>query len=310
MENKLISWDAPTWLSEFQEGCRTKDYGILHNSRIAVYENTVETCKAQSYISASGSQVTLELNPNIVEETTFYDHELPQEATSPTYDTQISVIEGDCLVEAKKLVDQGLEVCVLNLASRQTPGGGVISGSGAQEEYLFRCSDYFRSLYQFSDYRSETYGVPRSEKSYPMDRNFGGIFSQNVTIFRGPEEEGYPLLDSPWKANFIAVAAINRPKTIEVNGEQELDESATEGTKNKLRTIFRIAKVQKQTNLILCALGCGAFRNPPRHIARLFKEILAEDEFHQAFERIVFSIKADHNDTLKRNYTAFAEVFA
>jgi hypothetical protein len=42
----------------------------------------------------------------------------------------------------------------------------------------------------------------------------------------------------------------------------------------------------------------------------LFKEILVEDEFHQAFERIVFSIKADHNDTLKRNYTAFAEVFA
>ena len=89
----------------------------------------------------------------------------------------VEVREGDCLVAARELVEAGEgEVCVLNMASRRNPGGGVHTGAGAQEEHLFRSSDYFRSLYRFADYGA-SYGVPRAAESYPLDRDHGVVFS-------------------------------------------------------------------------------------------------------------------------------------
>jgi uncharacterized protein (TIGR02452 family) len=302
MPNKIPKWNASDWLVQFQS---TYDiYSLLSE----VYENTVAICKTKSYISSSGLQVELNLNPNIIQDSILYDTELPQLPTASSFNTKISVVANDCLVEAKKLADQGLEVCVLNMADSVDPGGLVIEGERTQEEYLFRCSDYFRSLYHFDKSRASRFGIPlSSHKRYPLDPLFGAVFTRHATVFRGPEEEGYPLLDSPWKVNFIAVAAINCPETILVNGEIQLTEEETEITKTKLRTLFRVLKANQQTNLILSALGCGAFGNPPSHMARLFKEILAEDEFSHAFQTIIFSIKAD--SPYDHNYTAFSEVF-
>lgn len=49
-----------------------------------------------------------------------------------------------------------------------------------------------------------------------------------------------------------------------------------EPIKNKIRTIFRIGLIHGHDSLVLGALGCGAFRNPPRHVARLFHEVMDE----------------------------------
>jgi len=40
----------------------------------------------------------------------------------------------------------------------------------------------------------------------------------------------------------------------------------------------------------LGALGCGAFRNPPQHIACLFRNVLKESEFQGVFNHIVFAV--------------------
>ena len=42
------------------------------------------------------------------------------------------------------------------------------------------------------------------------------------------------------------------------------------------------------------ALGCGAFKNPPEHVATLFKEALL-GPFAGCFEHVVFAIFDDHN---------------
>ena len=199
------------------------------------------------------------------------------------------------------------DVCVLNLASYRNPGGGVSTGAGAQEEYLFRCSDYFRSLYQYVDYAS-TYGVARNPNhSYPLQDPFGVVFSRGVTIFRDTESNGYRLIDEPWQVNFIAVAAHRNPKTVNVDGQTRLAPAEEQVMYNKVRTILRIAVRNGQQTLVLGALGCGAFHNPPKHVAQIFKAVLAEPEFDGAFDAVYFAIIDDHNSS--GNLALFREVF-
>lgn len=222
--------------------------------------------------------------------------------------TEVTVTTEDCLDAAHKWVNDGLEVCVLNMANRQNPGGGVTTGAGAQEEYLFRCSDYYKFLYRYASY-AERYGVTRSHYQYPLDRNFGGIFSSGVTIFRENEATGYRLTDKPWKVNMIAVASMNSPRLVLEGGEERIAPELVEGVKNKIRTIFRIAYDKGQKNLVLGALGCGTFHNPPKHVAELFREVLCEQEFYDALKKICFVVKTSHTSKGDTNFSAFKEIF-
>lgn len=119
---------------------------------------------------------------------------------------------------------------------------------------------------------------------------------------------GYSLLKEPFQVNMIAVAGMNRPELVLENGEYRIAPESVEGIKNKIRTIFRIACQHGQRNLVLGALGCGAFRNPPKHVAELFREVLSESELDRAFSRICFAVKSDHNSNGDSNYTAFQSV--
>jgi uncharacterized protein (TIGR02452 family) len=120
--------------------------------------------------------------------------------------------------------------------------------------------------------------------SYPI-KPTGGIYSPNVVVFR---DNSYNLLKPKdhFIANFVAVPAIRNPKLI----KGKLTNEDVNLTKEKIRTIFRIAYEKKHDSLILGAIGCGAFSNPPEHIAQLFKEIIAEKEFTGLFKLIAFAI--------------------
>lgn len=238
--------------------------------------------------------------------------EIPAVLMGGRFQTQFATVNADCLAVARRLVERGETVAVLNMANRQTPGGGVLHGSRAQEEQMFRRSDYYRFLYQYADV-GEVFGVrvPRDlSGSYPMHRDFGGIFTPNVTVFRDDEKSGYAFLAKPWRVNFIAVAAMNRPDTVTVNGEELVAPYLVPGIKNKMRTILRLALRHGQTSLVLGAFGCGAFRNPPAHTARLFHEVFTEREFAGAFNRVYFAVLDDGNAALHGgNFRHFASVF-
>ena len=314
MKDELLKpWNAEQWLWLFrQPDC---DYHML---RKQVYEYTVQAVMEGSYdILQTDPEtdetreitVTLPLDPDIAKNTKMYRSEQTPPVLNRYEKTEYKVLAQDCLATAKTFVEQKEgKVAVLNMASRKNPGGGVYGGAGAQEEYCFRCSDYFRSLYQFVDYGG-AYGVARSHKSYPMDRNYGGIYSPNVTVFRGTEEEGYPFIEKPWQVNFIAVAGINNPDTVTLeDGREWLTEPMAAGTKNKLRTILNIAIDNEIDILVLGAIGCGAFHNPPHHVALLFKEIFAEPAYRRAFKKVVFAIKKDHNSRKTELARIFEEI--
>lgn len=96
----------------------------------------------------------------------------------------------------------------------------------------------------------------------------------------------------------ITVAAMNRP---EIDSKGRISSHLVEGVKNKMRTIFRIALRHRHDSLVLGAWGCGAFCNPPKHIASLFHEVLKEEEFKNKFRKIVFAIIEDHNSRKAHN---------
>jgi uncharacterized protein (TIGR02452 family) len=177
----------------------------------------------------------------------------------------------------------------------------VEHGSGAQEENLCRRSNLILSLYQFSRSRIRQYPdlglIPNSDQ-YPMDERHGGIYSGLVTFFRGPESTGSQLEETPYNIPVISVAALSGPR---IGADGMMLQPETDITLDKIRTIFRIGKANFHNSLVLSALGCGAFANPPKHIAKLFHQVIEEDEFKNVFKLIDFAILDGYRTGLSHN---------
>ena len=297
-------FDNNLWLQKFK-AASTQKVGFKE-LRAEIFHQTVEIVNSGGYI-LNEKEIAVE-KPEITTRTEFFDTLFSLKENDHLHETKFSVIEADCLEVAELLLNAGFNPCVLNMASRQNPGGGVLNGSGAQEENLFRRSNLFASLYQFAGY-AEQYGITKNEKQYPLDRNFGGIYSCDVTIFRSSESSGYALLDTPFKTSIVSVAAINRPDLEDIKGQLRIVNNLIEPTKEKMRTILRIAGKHNHNALVLSAFGCGAYCNPPEHIAMLFKEVFAETEFQNRFALVIFAIISDHNSNRAHNPNGNFEPF-
>jgi uncharacterized protein (TIGR02452 family) len=315
----MPTWDAAGWLVRFRDASERRKLNLagpreLRDLRIEVFQNTLAAVKAGGYepsytwLKNAGNdhpQIVLNLSQTIGADTRFYSAEIPRANWGNGGRTRVVVLEGDTLVVARLIAQTEPETAILNMANEFTPGGGVYGGAGAQEEYLFRCSDYYRSLYQYAApgaFDPAMYGITRAAVTYPLNKDFGGVFSRRVTVFRGPEEEGYPLLDKPWQANFIAV-----PGPRGVNGG---DQAARQNLANKIRTILSIAAENGQRKLVLGALGCGAFACGAQVVSAAFKKEIESTEFSGAFDLVAFAIKPDHNDPLGNNIRESSATFA
>lgn len=90
------------------------------------------------------------------------------------------------------------DALVLNLSDDNFPGGCVAMGSGAQEEALFRRTNYCNSL---------------KIEFYPI-RNDEIIYSPGISLIKTSENTGWKLLDlnNPTKISFIACPGIKYPE--------------------------------------------------------------------------------------------------
>lgn len=183
------------------------------------------------------------------------------------FDTKLSVVNDDCLIVGKQMQDEGLNPAVLNMASAYRPGGGVLNGARAQEECIFRRSNLFMSLYRYDrqmyglviepnrdDYTDNLYDLSFIQQGYPMDENFGGIYSADVTVFKDGEYEWFYDL---YQIAFISVAAMNINRALRqgepVLVDGRLSDRAVAITKNKIRTIYRIGILHGHDSLVLGA---------------------------------------------------------
>jgi uncharacterized protein (TIGR02452 family) len=208
----------------------------------------------------------------------------------------INVVNMDSIECGLWLKTKKLRPLVLNMASDIHPGGGWKKGSMAQEEELFRRTTYTLSLDQ-----------PEIRKKYRLPL-LAGIYSPGVIVFRGTNEEEYYLYD--WDdctpLDFIAVAALRRPELEKKGDEWRLKDKDADITESKIRMIFETAIYYGNDCLVLSALGCGSFANPPKHIAEIFKKVIKD--YEKYFKNITFAILTDHNDKYG-NLENFKKVF-
>ena len=216
--------------------------------------------------------------------------------------TQTGVIDADCVDVAEEMVKSGYNPAILNLASAVKPSGAYKDGSSAQEESLCRSSNLSLSLYQYGNPKyinvreSE---VPNKQIAYPLDINYGGIYSPNVTFFRNNRRKYYTIRENVFKCSVITVAALcfngksHYANIDELSFRSESGGFTAEGEEimlNKIRTIFRIGIENGNDSLVLGAFGCGAYKLPPEEVASLFHKVMEEPEFKNKFKCIVFAI--------------------
>ena len=273
-----------------------------HAIRIEIFNSTLSIIRQGWYIAPLGQKVELPSAKEVMDAAEMYcePFRVMIDPVAPIK-TEIRVENKDCVMAAKDLIDAGYNPAMLNLADLYTPGGIVEYGSGAQEENLCRRSNLILSLYQFSHLRICQYpdlGIRQNEDQYPMDERYGGVYSGIVTFFRGPESTGSQLEETPYNIPVISVAALSGPR---IGADGMMLQPEVDITLDKIRTIFRIGMANFHDSLVLSALGCGAFANPPAHIAKLFHQVIEEDEFKDVFKLIDFAILDGYRTGLSHN---------
>ncbi|MBH1937934.1 TIGR02452 family protein [Streptomyces sp. AV19] len=223
-----------------------------------------------------------------------------QRAEEAAEATVFEVTAEGSLDAARRLAVAGPEqpVAVLDFASARNPGGGYLNGAQAQEEALCRGSALYACLREVPEF----YAAHRADPSpFYSDRV---VHAPGVPVFR--DDRG-TLLDTPYRAGFLAAAAPNAG-VIARRTPEEVPRVAAALT-SRAERVLQVAAAHGYRQLVLGAWGCGVFRNEPRDVAGAFADHLTgTGRFAGRFGRVVFAVLDRRADSPTR--AAFAERFA
>lgn len=197
----------------------------------------------------------------------------------PPRSGRVPAIEVTCettLAAARRLLDDGLAPTALNFAAATAPGGGFLSGSRAQEEYLVRSS----GLHACLDGRA-MYAASRGRRD-PFYADWV-IHSPAVPVFR--DDTGV-FREEPWTCGILTSPAVHAQGVRRYCPDREGEIEAA--MRRRTRCVLAAATAHDCRALVLGAWGCGAFGNDTPTIARLFREELAD--WAAAFDRVIFAV--------------------
>jgi len=222
----------------------------------------------------------------------------PVPAAPGTQPPTVRIIQADTYDAARtfsKSPDSKVRIGVLNMASALQPGGGILKGAIAQEESICLRSTLYPSL------KDSFYRIPQN----------AAIYSPDVVVFRDSAQQELPK--SEWFfVDVISCAAVRGPDVV-VKTRQGVEKQVYEWAQDyeimlmKARLIMQIARQKQISHLVLGALGCGVFKNPPEEVARIFKKVIHGHRKRPGvvgIEEIVFAI-FDDGPNLKAFKTVF-----
>lgn len=198
------------------------------------------------------------------------------------------------------------KIAVLNFASATNPGGGVRTGSSAQEEGLCRCSTLYPTLTQ--DWVWQKY-YQKNRDAHTNLHTDACIYSPGIVICK--TDEAYPerMEEKDWvSVDVISCAAPNlrrRPSNSH-NPEYGTPAKISSAELYKLhlkraKHTLHIAAVNGADALVLGAFGCGAFANDPQVVAKAYRDTL--QDYKHYFRYIEFAVYCRADETA--NYDAF-----
>lgn len=229
---------------------------------INIYKDTLEY--AREILDELPNSFKYKMN----EEDVLGKYPKPYETTNVRVE-DCDVIESIIRLNRESPSNKDNKMLVLNLASEKSFGGGVHNGAMAQEEELFR---------------KTTYGVHQGKTLYPLeDDEF--VFTPCIYVIKDTKYNRIST-DSADMVPFdgLAIAGVRHPNLV----EGHLAPEDYQLMKQKIECIFKFALVNQNTNLVLGALGCGVFFNPPEDIADIYKYCL--EKYNGYFKNIVFAV--------------------
>ena len=248
---------------------------INRDLAVQLGEEAVAISKAGKYVGPAGP---VDISTGVkacVQATVHYtaDHGHPSPATGP-HTTTYEVTNETTLSAHQRHLAKGHKVVSLNFAAATNPGGGLLTGARAQEEYLCRSSALYLSI---KDSPMYAYHRREGHKRY----SDAMIYSPDVPVFRDDE---HGLLPTPYLASFITSAA---PLTKHLHPAELVH--LPETLRLRIQKFLTVAQAHGHDSLVLGAWGCGAFGNNGNLVADLFHKALTQD-FAGAFKEVTFAI--------------------
>ena len=179
------------------------------------------------------------------------------------------------------------KIMILNMASKYKPGGGVKSGSQAQEEVIGRRSNLMVLLPE-----------PLYESELKNDQV---ILVRDMTVVKGSDEKFIPE-EKMYTVNMLACAAVKiyQNDTQKYITRDQYGHDIYKGSRfrnimeMKINNIFMTAYFQGYDTLVLGAIGCGAYNNPPKEITAIFLKYL--EIYRNCFKKVVFAVLSKNDD--------------
>ena len=176
------------------------------------------------------------------------------------------------------------KIAVLNFASATNPGGGVKTGSNAQEECLCRCSTLYPCLNQ-KEFLENFYMYHRNKKD-PFYDNLA-LYTKDVLIFKTDTKLPHMIRDrEEWKKVDVITSAAPNLRNVASVDETKLRKILYD----RILGIIKLGINNDVDVLVLGAFGCGAFKNPPEIVSDIFYEILVKENYRKYFEKVIFAV--------------------
>lgn len=183
-------------------------------------------------------------------------------------------------------------VTILNMASPLRPGGGFLDGANSQEEFICTRTTLYPSLWD------SFYRLPE----------VGGVHTPDVMVFRDSTPEANELAKRD--RFFVDVISAGMLRFPDVRGRaDDRSEGCSCGVSycdrdrelvtRKMKAVLRMAQSKGSETLILGAWGCGAYGNPVKEVAKIWRKVIVgsnRDRRRNAGERwegikeIIFAI--------------------
>lgn len=274
-----------------------------NNFNIAVFESTIKKINGTPSIYKA-------IDESIAHQQYYFgDAEFPSESRFDEPCT-VSVTKFRTVDAARNALksDPCSKVAVHNFASATRPGGGVTTGSSAQEECICRVSGLYRCL--TTQEAMDKFYEPHKASLGPL-HNDDIIYTPNVPVIK---TDDYDFLVDPVYIDIITCAAPNLRDTNNerCNTENSVitnisDDELYNIHVSRAKQILNVAVKNKVDVIILGAFGCGSFRNNPYIVAKAYNDVVPL--YLKMFKRIEFAVFC-HKGKPTDNYDAFKSFFS